>query len=306
MMKILQHGVGPALEMHERFGARTEAWAKRHAMDYVFSNQRVYADRKPHWEKPLLVLNLLNEMKETDELMWVDTDTIVMREDVSPKGVLLEDSDIGFCADKAETPFNTGVFIARPNNRVKKFFKDVIDCGPMSNIRYHDQARICERMSHHPDMKVQMLPLEWNYAGCTDWARTGCTDPIIQAFHGWPRDKAIKKMAVLMGLEQPVAEVETFGPKPVLCFPCMTYVNVDEYGRFSEFESNASHVTLENMGEEIVYFKFGGLPRTEFVNGQSHLMPKEKKVFERQSISSIGFMCDFGKNSLIHVIGLRG
>lgn len=305
MMTIVQHGTGPALEMHERFGARTEAWAKRHAMDYVFSNRKTYTDRKPHWEKPRLVLEVLESSRESDEVMWIDSDTVVIRQDVSPKGVLLADSDFALCADKAETPFNTGVFIARPNNRVKKFLKDVIDCGPMSNIRYHDQSRICERMPHHPQMKVQMLPLEWNFAGCTDWAGIGCQDPIIRAFHGWPRDKAINQMAVLLGQEKEALIVEPYGVNKILAFPSFSYVNADEFGRFVEFESSASHVEIENMGKEIVYFKFGSLPKSEFANGQSHLNPGEKRIFEKQSVRSIGLICE-RNTSMVHVIGLRG
>lgn len=303
MITIVQHGVGPALEMHKRYGARTEAWAKRHNCKYVFSDRRIYEDRKPHWEKILLIYELMCASKPDDEILWIDSDTVVVREDVSPYKVLRYNADIAMAADKAETPFNSGVLFIRVNERTKAFFKDVIDRGPMSNIRYHDQSRICERIPYH-DIIVQMLPLEWNYAGCTDWARMGCENPIIRAFHGWPRDKALDGMGIYFGeLNEELPKDNT--PKPA-AFPAFIYADIDEFGFFVDFEKNASYVEIENLGENIVYIKPMAMPDFGFRTGQTHLHPGKTLILDSFSIPRIGFVTEPNKKTKVHVQGLRG
>lgn len=309
MMKLIQHGVGPILDLHNRFGHRTKAWAERHGIQYVFSDRRIYEDRKPHWEKPLLVFEHMLEMGDDDQIMWLDPDTIVMRPEVSPESVLLKVADFALCFDKAETPFNSGMFIARCNNRVKSFFKDVIDKGPMSGIRYHDQARFCERMPFHPEMRIQFLHKEWNFASCTDWDHSGCENPIIRAFHGWQKDRAEKAMAILIGEEKADKEkltLDQMGPRQPMEIPAFDYVNVTETGEWCDFRESVSQVTLENMGKTTVYFKLNGMPKAEFKFGQSHLLPGQKERFDKQNIHRIGLIGEAGKTCLVHVTGMRG
>lgn len=193
-MILVQHSCGPALEFNRRFGHVTKAWAKRHGLQYFFSARQHVPERSPHWEKTLLLEELLNTQDE--DLFWLDTDAIPVR-DAFPVEEWHEWSDLALCADKAPTPFNTGMMFIRNNNAMREFFRDVNLLGPIPNMRYHDQARICERMPYH-NIKVQMLPLRWNFAGCTDWAHQKCYDPIIVAYHGWPKIRALEELSKLV------------------------------------------------------------------------------------------------------------
>lgn len=196
-MLLVQHGTGPALEFHQRFGHVTKAWAKRHGLGYRFSDRRLVPHRSPHWEKPLLLEELLYEQDE--DLFWVDGDAVPVKKEESPIPAFKPWADLAMCADQAVTPFNTGVMFIRNNSKMKLFLKDVNEKGPLGSVRHHDQARICERLAYH-DIFLQTLELRWNFAGCTDWAKLGCNDPVIRAFHGWPKHIA---MAALDSIVEP-------------------------------------------------------------------------------------------------------
>lgn len=205
-MIIVQHGCGPALEFHSRFGHVTKAWAKRHDLGYFFSSRQIVPDRSPHWEKPLLLEELLNLQPE--DLLWIDGDAVPVKPEVDPRTAFKDWADLAMTADKAPTPYNTGVMFIRNNDRMKKFFRDVNETGPIKHIRYHDQARICERLPYH-DVRVQMLELRWNFAGCTNWAGMPCEDPVIQAYHGWPKPKALEMLSKIVEMA-PVERANLF------------------------------------------------------------------------------------------------
>lgn len=194
-MIIVQHGCGPALEFHERFGHVTQAWAKRHGLDYIFSSRQIVPDRSPHWEKPLLLEELLHTQNE--DLLWIDGDAVPVKPEVDPRSGFKDWADLAMVADQSPTPYNTGVMFIRNNGAMRNFLRDVNETGPIPHMRYHDQARICERLPYH-DIRVQMLDLRWNFAGCTNWCKMECEDPVIRAFHGWPKPKALYALSQIV------------------------------------------------------------------------------------------------------------
>ena len=192
-MIVVQHGTGPSLDLHKSFGKSTKDWAESHNCVYIYSEQRICPDRSPHWEKPKLMLDLMRGAMGTD-FLWADTDIFVVRKEVSPVGVLQDWADLAMCMDRA-TPFNSGLFFIRSNERTIAYMQDVVDKGPIIGTAYHDQSRMCEQLQFHP-IRLQVLPWEWNQAHCTNCFRGSNTiqKPIIEAYHGCPKEYAHWRM----------------------------------------------------------------------------------------------------------------
>jgi hypothetical protein len=187
-MYVIQHGTGPALELHQMFGGYTKSWAESHGCKYRFSSEQTNKSRSPHWEKPLFVRRIMNEMEEGEAGLWMDPDTFVVQRDKSPVNVLGEWADFAMVYDRA-TPFNSGLFFFRNNERMRKYFDCVNEKGQIDGSGYYDQSRICAELPHHP-IRFQVLSWEWNSAHCTDCfrIRSSGVEPIVLACHGHPKD----------------------------------------------------------------------------------------------------------------------
>lgn len=194
-LTILQHGVGSALRLHKMFGRNTQEWAKLHDCDYVFSEQRLYPDKKPNWEKPDFILKQMISAQEGDEFLWMDPDTWVKKKEVSPKSIFKLWADLAIAMDRA-TPFNSGLFFIRNNERTRAYMKAIVDLGGIEGARFCDQLRMCEQLQFH-EIRLQILPWEWNAAHCTNVFRVQESErePIVKAYHGWPKDFAELAMA---------------------------------------------------------------------------------------------------------------
>lgn len=192
-MIVAQHGVGSALDLHKAFGKRTKDWAESHGCVYIFSEQRLYPNLKPNWEKPRFVLDLMKSAIGTD-FLWMDPDTWVAQLDVTPVGVLQDWADLAICMDRV-CPFNSGLFFIRSNARTIAYMQDVCDKGPIDGARFCDQLRMAERLPYY-DIRLQILPWKWNSAHCTNMFRETEEEqpPIIEAYHGWPKKFAFLAM----------------------------------------------------------------------------------------------------------------
>lgn len=200
-LTILQHGVGKLEQLHKMFGRNTQDWAAQWNCGYVFSNQRVYEGvREPHWEKPHFVYGRMLDAAEDEIFLWMDPDTWVKKKEVSPVGVLKPWADMAMAMDRA-TPFNSGLFFIRNNERTRAYMKAVVDLGNIDGAGFHDQSRMCEQLQFH-EIRLQVLPWEWNSAHCTNCFRgkEEIQPPIILAFHGWP--KRFVELAMAQEMQQ--------------------------------------------------------------------------------------------------------
>ena len=102
-------------------------------IDYEFINK---CDKNIYWCKLYLLLEKLNSNKY-DYVMWMDTDTFIVKQDFSLQQLINSySSDIYIGHDKIKNNLNTlcaGVFIIKNSEIGKKFIIDCIDYHEKSN-----------------------------------------------------------------------------------------------------------------------------------------------------------------------------
>ena len=137
-----------------------ETFCKEHNFTFIKSSERRMPDRKPHWERLPLMLEVL-ETDKYDYVMWIDADAAFIHENNKSDELLklinfYNDKDILLSGDSdsryAHRPFiNSGVIIMKntPNSRkiLKYWMTDVCKShGKKFNSGWNDQS--CIRHSH--------------------------------------------------------------------------------------------------------------------------------------------------------------
>ncbi len=167
--------------------SRHADYCARHRITYWPTFGDVQAERSPHWNKILLIQHAFSLGFET--IVWLDADTIIMRDDADirtvlnggPPLALAQHPGPGLEGSDSQTHWNSGVMILRNTPRMSEFFDEVWRAGPMANRHYwNDQARILDVLPRFPGI-LQRLDDRWNSTvGVNE-----TPNAVIKAWHGW-------------------------------------------------------------------------------------------------------------------------
>ena len=190
-MLVLQHGVGWSAELLRVSAPTFDAVATRYGLDRVASFQRAIPEKRPHWEKIVLLIHFLTFSPDDTVILWADADTLYLRPEMDPRNVLPTDCDIGFNRVKWGW-WNAGLMFIRANSKTREFFSRVLDLGevPGAFDNLQDEARINHEL---PAAKLAIydLPPLWH---SFERGEKQHENPIIAGWHGVARQTALKRM----------------------------------------------------------------------------------------------------------------
>jgi len=168
------------LELTSRHHA---AYCAKHGLVYWPVIGDVQFSRPPHWNKIVLIRHAL--ACGFDLVVWLDADTLIVRDDVDVRTALGDGPPLGMArhpiseSSSTDGHSNSGVMILRNTPRVQEFFHEVWTAGPLSNHPWMEQARIHDRLKNFPGL-LQRLDDRWN----STFEVNESSAPVIKAWHG--------------------------------------------------------------------------------------------------------------------------
>jgi hypothetical protein len=181
---LIQQASGEWTPMLELTVGRHGDYCARHGLTYWPVLGRVQFRRSAHWDKLVLIRHALELGFPT--VAWLDSDTLIVRDEADWRGALDPSGGPLGCVwhpAHAETGapehWNTGVMFIRNTPRVREFFARVWEQGPLGDHTWHEQARIMALLPEFPGL-VQRLDDRWNSLPLINES----PDPVIKAWHG--------------------------------------------------------------------------------------------------------------------------
>jgi len=152
-----------------------EAYAKLHGYEISNCGESLDDTRPPAWTKVLHIINLMESYKE---ILWIDSDAIVLDETEDISSIVDKDSDLGWVYheyDNQSHP-NSGVMFIRVNSSTERLFKLASEQRDLDHHPWWDQAALMRVLGLESSLwpigqmqdvqqvaiKEQKLPIEWN------------------------------------------------------------------------------------------------------------------------------------------------
>ena len=216
---LVQHGCGDCGEMLKITRPYHEKVCKAHGVGYLPYLGAIPINKgRAEWMKLKLLNHLLPRLPEDCNVIWMDADAVwtLPQENLFDAFKAYNVTHLGMvkCYYRRKWRYNTGVMLIKNNQQTRDFLKLCYDMGPGIGMPAHDEGRINHEIDYgkHPITVVE-LPHKYNlckYNLVVDNAQNRrevnmrpIKDAVIKAWHGTPRDTAIKRireeMTVLKG-----------------------------------------------------------------------------------------------------------
>jgi len=100
-------------------------YCQKYDLDIIVSNERKYSERPPHWEKLILLLDVINNSDCYDYLVWIDADAFFYDNAKDIREIINEypSKDFIFSKDISNSNPNTGIFIVKNTHYSIDFLK---------------------------------------------------------------------------------------------------------------------------------------------------------------------------------------
>jgi hypothetical protein len=178
---LIQQASGDYVGMLHVTAAHHRRYAARHDFTFFSIQGDVQFERGPHWNKIRLIRSAFD--LGFDFIAWLDTDTLIVDEEISLFDGLPEGPPIGMCRhpmawQSQPWHYNSGVILIRNEELSRRFFESVWNAGPVKHP-WQEQVRILEAADRFPE-SVQAIDARWN---CTEGSNP-CSNPVVLAWHG--------------------------------------------------------------------------------------------------------------------------
>ena len=169
MNTLIQHDTRmPLLEMCE---ARHQRYCRQHGWNYVVSRQAAKG-----WARFSLILEAMDEAAAGECVVWLDSDSLIVRPDVDLSDALRGGFDMGMTSYMNH--LNTAAIYVRNTPMAKAFIERCLDAAfsvPETQVSFFVEGLV-------QDASVRRLGPEWD-----DWYGAGGTreqDTIVRSWHG--------------------------------------------------------------------------------------------------------------------------
>jgi hypothetical protein len=159
----------------EYSGPSFERFSKLHDYKLVVQDKIVDSSNPPAWSKLAHILDLMDEYQE---ILWIDSDALIIKNDVDIKSIIHEKSDLAWTYHSYDnqTHPNSGVMFIKVNNKTRKLFSDALMQKDLVTHPWWDQGALMRvlgiessvwpvnawRSTKKNILQEQKLPLEWN------------------------------------------------------------------------------------------------------------------------------------------------
>jgi len=187
---------------------RHRAYARRFGFDYErFDGSYASLDWTRHWDGWTVCGWLLEAGVRW--LVWIDADAIIVRDEDLREAVgegLACDEGIGVVRHPGPPAhWNVGVMVIRNSERVRAFWREVIEWGPGEWPWY--QQTICNTLWESPKWADLVRPMPDRYN--STWGVNWVEDAVIRAWHGQPgRQKKLEGMQAYLARRRQAMPLE--------------------------------------------------------------------------------------------------
>ena len=210
---IASVAIGPHCELLELSMGKLKEFADKHKYEISICTTSLDESRPPPWTK---ILHILNLMKIYDEILWIDSDAIIVDSSEDITSSIALDSELSWVLHEYDNELhpNSGVMYIRVNSNTQKLFQTANMQTDLAEHPWWDQAALMRvldlesltwpigkgSVTEKIDIKIQKLANDWNSI-----RRDPASKPRIRHFageHFWFRKLSMAKYANPYGYSQ--------------------------------------------------------------------------------------------------------
>ena len=155
---MIQHASGDAIPLLQLTAPIHVADCVAHGIEYRATYGLLQKERKPHWDKVVVIRETLTHASEGDLVIWLDADALK----VAPDPFALSDGfDLGMVLNRRKV-FNSGLVLIRNCASTRTYFDRVWNQSPRKF--WHCPLADESAMNHFKkEIDVEPLDSSWNF-----------------------------------------------------------------------------------------------------------------------------------------------